>query len=60
MCKLRLYVKFMSDSLEFHIDKIHKNKNSFLILSTLEQNSSFVKVGLTIFQNLKPAEGISS
>ena len=39
-----LYVKFVSDRRSLHIDKIHKSNNtSFLIIPTLEQNSTFVR-----------------
>ena len=51
MCKLhqithklskQLYVKFVSDSPEFfHIDKIHKKTNSFLIIPNFSSKSFF-------------------
>ena len=54
MCKLRrithrvkpegLYVKFVSESPEFTHRLNPQNNNSFLIIPTLEQNSTFVKV----------------
>ena len=37
---------FTPDSLGIHIDKIHKNNNSFLIIPTLFHSNSFVDTDL--------------